>query len=826
MKRPMCSLAVAWLAGMIAAGCGTGKEIKLLLLSYFILIILLLLYLKRNPGQLTPHVQSDWYPQLTLLLFLLPCLLMFGYLRMEQFAAKQELLERPWRLLYEEGERYVTLEGTVKEKSKDDKIVLELKDCVIIGYYGQDNQTAGNCRVRLEAEKEERLSEVFCGNRIRVFGKFSLFPEASNPGQFDAKSYYNGQGMYADVSALQISVLEKEKEEVTNAIFLLKRRFRESLLSLYPQEKAGVLNAMILGDKDLLTENVEELYRKSSIQHILAVSGLHISMLCMGLFRGLRKLTVPIKAAATMGVCFLVFYIILTGASTSSLRAGIMCLVMFGAILARRSYDLLSSLSLAAIVVTFLRPSELTSAGFLLSFGAVLGVALAQEMEYALLQVYNGKRPWWCVFLFGGMIQCVTIPISLWFFYELSPYGIFLNLIVIPLVSLVLGGGILSGILGLFAVAPAKFASGGVYVVLEFYEWLCEAAQHLPFSNVLVGRPALWQMGAYYMVLAVVLWCFFRNVRKTRRPTSVRWLYVLGFSAALLFLPKSLNTEILFLDVSQGDGVLISTGDGTVILSDCGSSDVTGPGEYRLFPALKQKGGLLVEMAIVSHLDHDHISGIRELLTAMPVYEGKFRFVAGYQGAVGVEELVLPKVLEKSEAYLSLEALALEKNVKIRYAEAGEMIYQEDNLLLECLSPCGARESDNDTSLVLLLQTPTLLAWLMGDAGVASEAEVMERLAGVDMENLRAGKRVLLKVGHHGSKTSSGEAFINYVKPDFSVISCGYANTYGHPHKEVVERLLAADSQVFRTDLQGAIKVRLRRFGMPEVFCWRKNQRK
>jgi len=826
LKRPMCSLTVAWLVGMIAAGCGTGKEIKLLLLSYVILIILLLLYLKKNPGQLTQHVQKGWYPQLTLLLVLLPCMPILGHLRMERFMAEQESLERPWKLLSEEGERYVTVEGTVKEKSEDGKFVLELKECEIVGYYGTENQPAGNCRVRIDEEKETWFPEVFCGNRIRVFGTFSMFSEGSNPGQFDAKTYYNGQGMYADVSALRVTVLEEEKDVVTNVLILLKQRFRESLLSLYPQEKAGVLSAMILGDKKLLTEDVEELYRESGISHILAVSGLHISMLCMGLYKLLRKLTVPLKASSAVGVCFLVFYIIMTGASTSSLRAGIMCLVMFGAILLRRSYDLLSSLSLAAMVVTFLQPSEMTSAGFLLSFGAVLGVALAQETEYAVLQVYDGKRPWWSVFLFGGMIQIVTIPISLWFFYELSPYSILLNLIVIPLVSLVLGGGILSGMLGLFAVVPARLASGGVYVVLEFYEWLCEAAQKLPFSNILVGRPVAWQIGLYYAFLGGVLWCFFEKVRKTNRPSSVRWLCVLGLSVALLFLPKSAGTEILFLDVSQGDGVLISTEDGAVILSDCGSSDVTGLGEYRLFPVLKQKGILLVDLAVVSHLDNDHISGIRELLEAMPVYEGKFKFAAEYQGTVGVAELVLPKVLEKSEAYLSLEALAMEKNVKIRYAEAGEIIYQEERLLLECLSPQGARESDNDTSLVLLLQTPSLLSWLMGDAGVDSEAEIMERLATVDIDALRAGKTVLLKVGHHGSKTSSGDAFIGYVQPDFSVISCGYANTYGHPHKEVVERLMAADSQVFRTDLQGAIVVKVGRFGALEVSGWLKNQRK
>ena len=130
-------------------------------------------------------------------------------------------------------------------------------------------------------------------------------------------------------------------------------------------------------------------------------------------------------------------------------------------------------------------------------------------------------------------------------------------------------------------------------------------------------------------------------------------------------------------------------------------------------------------------------------------------------------------------------------------------------MLIECLYPSNAKESENDTSLVLLLQTPQVVAWLMGDAGIAPEMEIMERLAAVKMDALNGGKVVVLKVGHHGSKTSSGEEFIDFVQPDISVISCGYQNSYGHPHASVVERLEMIGSRIFRTDLQGAIIVEM-----------------
>lgn len=842
MKRPMCILAVSWLAGMLLAGNGPAIGTNTVLIIYFILIIFGLLVLKKHPKVLNPHIQSEWYPQLTLLLLLIPCLFLAGFWRAEQFLAKQTEHELPWKLLYEEGETYVTVEGTVKSKNAEEQVTLRLTDCVIIGYYGEENQIAGDCLVSVDDEGKDWLPESFAGNKIRVFGKVSLFQPATNPGQFDAHEYYTGQGLFAAVSALRITVLEDTVAHVSQGMFLLKQRLRDSIAVLYPEKKAGVLAAMILGDKDLLAEEVESLYRQAGISHILAVSGLHISLLCMGLFHGLRKLTLPPKAATVAAVAFLVFYVIFTGVGTSSLRAGIMCVIMLGAGWFRRSYDLLSSLSLAAICVTALRPEELTSAGFLLSFGAVLGVALAQETEYVILQAHGGKRPWWCVFLFGGMIQCITTPVSLWFFYEISPYSILLNLVVIPLVSLILGGGIVSAVLGLFLPAVAKLPVGGTYILLEFYEWLCKVTQKLPFSFVLIGRPEVWQMVLYYSLVFLILLWFFHSVTEIsgqteaavsegKRKKSVAGKEVVLLAGIILafgifLLPGKRNMQMLFLNVSQGDGALITTADGTVILSDCGSSDVSKVGEYRLSPVLKQKGISLVDMAVVSHLDSDHTSGIKELLEAMPVYEDELTFCAGYQGVAGVKEIVLPKVSEKSDAYKELENLAFLKNVQVRYIQAGELLYQEQELLIECIYPHNAKESENDTSLVFLLQTPKALAWLMGDAGITPEAEIMARLSAVNMEALQGGKTVLLKVGHHGSKTSSGDLFVDFVKPDISVISCGYRNSYGHPHAEVVKRLMRAGSQVLRTDLQGAVVVEFGRFGEPKVYGWRKEERK
>ncbi len=655
---------------------------------------------------------------------------------------------------------------------------------------------------------------------------------------------------------------------------------------------------MLLGDKDLLEVEIKELYQKNGISHILAISGLHISMLCMGLFRLLRSIGSSVKLSTFITIVFLIFYICYTGASTSSLRAGIMCIVLLGAKLLRHNYDLLSSLALAAILVTAIRPMEITSAGFLLSFGAVIGVAIAKAIEEKLIQKKvseleeenldkkeiedfekenyfvicrlkkywkkkkESKSLWWSPLLFSGIIQLVTTPISLWFFYELSPYSILLNVIILPFVSFILGGGVISILLGLFVPSLAKFSVGGTYFLLSFYEWIGEHTLKLPYSFVLVGRPSILQIILYYGVLFVLWNVFFVKEEKeevileqelvrnyswdikkikfsskqlygknyfyetSKQKNMIRQIYdkfsemkystyvrklflcvgIIAFVSCLVF-SKTYETELVFLDVSQGDAMFLQTETGKTLLFDCGSSDVLNVGTYRLTPMLKQRGILLLDIVSVSHIDSDHINGIKELLEEMPLYEGEEEFRKNYKGSIGIKTIVLPKVTEPSEEYVALVELAKEKKVEIIYMEVGEPLYQEDGILIECLSPSNAKQSENDTSLVYLLQMKDLVVWMMGDAGVEVEQEIIERIGRKAVEQLK-NKFCVLKVGHHGSKTSSGEAFVKAIEPEVAIISCGYQNKYGHPHTQVLEVLEKVESEICRTDLQGAIKIK------------------
>ena len=848
MKRPMIILSAAWLSGILL-GRLRPEWLMILLCSYVLWILFFLNYLRKYPATLIPYVRRERYGAMTIFLLCLPLLFSGGFFRQQMYERATQGKLSAWQGLEEAGVTHVFVTGTVTGKTvEEEKVILVLSGCEVstAGESGDARVAAGDCQVTVEKEGSKWMAESIIGNRVRVYGKFYLYEEAGNPGQFDAAAYYHGKGLFASVKAMRLEVLSEEVSLLGHGMFLLKQKMREVLCELYPGEKAGVLAAMLLGDKDLLDPMVKELYQQNGISHVLAISGLHISMLCMGLFRVLRRIGAALWSTAVCTVCFLGFYVVFTGAGTSSLRAGTMCLVLLAAKLLRRSYDLLSSLAFAAILVTLIRPQEITSAGFLLSFGAVLGVALAQEVQRKLakIKMQTGKSDgnftvWGALresLLFGGILQLVTLPVSLWFYYELSPYSVLLNLVIIPLATFVLGGGIFSIVIGFFLPKAAGFFAGGVYLLLSLYEWFCQVTQKLPYSFVLIGRPKVWQMIVYYAGLAVVVWRVMREQgtgekkdmgtyiqKKLIRKRSIRYAAGIVFCLLVLLLPKRPEFTLSFLDVSQGDGILLQTGDGEVLLFDGGSTDVNGVGEYRISPFLKQQGIALIDTVSVSHMDSDHYSGVLELLEEMPVYEGRAAYLREYQGRVGICELVLPEVTEPSEEYLNLVTLCAEKKVEVRYLSAGDEFYREEDLRIECLSPVDAKESENDTSLVFLMQTPELVVWLMGDAGVEAEEEILRRFGehAAMVKEIMAEKFCILKVGHHGSKTSTGDVFVSYVEPDVCVISCGYKNSYGHPHADVVRRLLDSGCRIYRTDLQGCVVVKRDCFGETEVRSWR-----
>lgn len=692
-------------------------------------------------------------------------------------------------------------------------------------------------RLLVRAEELVPASEdsFSIGMTVAVEGTLKPLEGPRNPGEFDYRSYLLSQGITGQVSWAKVTAAGGSGKPYPDLLSRLKRYLGGLLEELCGEEEAGLYRSVLLGEKKSLDEEIRDLYQKSGIAHLLAISGLHLSILGMGLYKGFRRLGVPIPLAAACGGAAVASYGMMIGASGSTKRAIFMLLCAFGADWLGRTYDLLSGLGLAAILVSIGEPYQIFQSGFQLSFGAVLGLGLlgkpvGESLGLGDQEKKREKKKFWKKAvrgLLGGLsgslaVQLATAPIVLYHFFRIPVYGLFLNLLVIPLMAYALYAGLLGMVLGaLFPPAGAAVLWLGGQI-FRLYEVLCLASLSLPGSSYLAGRPGAGAIAVYYGLVfgaavlirrrserekvrekeaemvsglgeieegrsSAVLW----TVWKRRLSPALLCFVLLAFAGPFLLRRRPpYGLEVTFLDVGQGDGILLQEG-GTAILIDGGSTDQKSLGSYSLEPFLESRGIGELSWAIVSHGDQDHISGLRYLLE---------------ESQIAVRRLALPALGKGQEVYGELAELATERGGEAVYLEAGDRIKGSDQgLSLTCLYPEGsspgeaAPEDRNRHSLILLAQYGDFRLLLTGDAEWEAEEELAAKGALPQVQ--------ILKAGHHGSATSTSEELLEAVRPAMAVISCGEGNSYGHPAPETLVRLEQYGIQIWITMDCGAVEV-------------------
>lgn len=634
------------------------------------------------------------------------------------------------------------------------------------------------------------MTDARVGNIYRLKGTLYSFEHAGNPGQFDEYQYYHSRGISYRFFMQSGEKLSDSYHWLSHQLCRVQNSFFIQFNRCLPEEEGGLLAAMLLGEKCELSKETKALYQCAGISHILAISGLHISIIGMGLFFLLRRFVLPVRQAALVCGCLLVLYGELTGFPVATQRAIIMTLCVLGARFLGRRYDVYCALSLSALIQMIAHPTELFQAGFLLSYGTVFGIAFF----VGEFQGSNKKYLLWHTIKGSVGIQLVTLPVVVYFYYEINPYSVFVNLLVLPLAGILIPMAILGGITAMVYLTAGKFLFGIVHFILQCYEQLCLLAQHLPGARLILGRPAMWQILLYYGLL--ILWCGIKKYRSQSPPKpvshipreirSVPWLLCVAVLILFFRLPKGNILTITNLDMGQGDCACIRLG-GSTILLDGGSSDKGNVGEYRIVPFLKSQGISRIDKICITHPDSDHTSGLLEILQDK-------RHMGLQIGAV-----VLPGLEKEDEAYRELIQICVDAGVEVEFCNRGDAL-QIRGMTLRCLHPAKEYEwsSVNDYSLVLSLEYGIFRGIFTGDLEQTGEDTCMDGIT----------KSQYLKVGHHGSAGSSSEAFLSRVKPEISVISAGKNNRYGHPSKEVLDRLGKIGSKSIVTADSGAVTVR------------------
>lgn len=633
-------------------------------------------------------------------------------------------------------------------------------------------------RIKLYSGEDRTLfSNLKVGNIILIQGKLYSFSEPGNPGQFNEAQYYREQGIDYRFLVQSLTITNQNYNKRKQWLQQWKNRFLHKLEKCLPEGDAGIMAAMLLGEKSGLTEEIKELYQKNGIAHILAISGLHITMLGTGIFFFLRKFLLPMKGAAALSGILLILYGEFTGFPIATQRAVGMLLCLLLAKVVGRRYDAMNALALSGCIQLFFQPGSLFQSGFWLSYGTVFGILLFTEPFRDMKK--RGNRLWEAVS--GSLaIQLVTLPILLYSYYEFPLYSIFINLIILPFVCFLIGLSAAGIGISFFSLSLGRFLFGTVHFILKYYQLICYKAEKLPLHQIVTGSPFFWQILLYYVFL--LIW---RRFQKKEKKRNYSWLLIAA--VLLLLFPFRGNRELSItnLDVGQGDCTCIRFKQ-TVILVDGGSSDVERIGKYRIHKFLKYNGINTVDMVFLSHSDSDHTNGILEMIEE-----------SGRSGPV-IKTIVLPDIKKQDENYRMLERKCRQSGIQIKKMERGDRI-SIGQLSLRCLHPNRSYEwqSENDYSLVLSVEYGKFRGLLTGDLEEAGEETIKDLLSKVDY----------LKVGHHGSKSSSSEYFLQKLQPKIAVISAGKKNRYGHPAKEVLDRLKKAGSQIYSTIENGAVTV-------------------
>lgn len=683
---------------------------------------------------------------------------------------------------------------------------------------------SGDTLVMVQSDKMPQNLRV--GHHILIKGKYQKVKGAKNPGEFDSYLYYKAMNIRRVVMAGEIQILA-QKPNVMQAVYAIRQGGNTAIQKIFAGKTVGFLQAALFGDKMDLDTDLGENFRYMGVSHLLAISGLHVSILGLSLYHVLRKkLGLGFLSSGMLSGMSLWFYAVLVGNGVSVMRASIMLFLVFVADMLGRSYDMLCAASVSAFVILVYAPFQLFHAGFLLSYGAIFSICAFDICVSKFFNLQKNRKRF--KYLTSLLVTCsiffFTLPLVLYFNFGYSPYSLLFNLLFVPMMGFALYSGLSAIFLSFVHIGAAKVVGIPADAIISFMDRVTSWARTWPHSFVIIGRPALWQIALYYLGWAVLLFAAFRLKNPYRRRKGVILLLVGGICLIGCLRPVSFHTKIYFLDVGQGDGILIQTKTENILI-DFGSSSKRNVGERILMPALLSLGIRRVHHVFLTHKDMDHVNGAARLLeTAMievdNIYLSDFMRADVFEGMDGAQfEIRMNQSnLEKygnvsntvnrkelGDFWYSSGNLknTLEKHrEKIRIISAGFHLDLGDSSLY-CLSPHPKRRysNANEASLVLVFLQDAFCAMFMGDAGKEVEQYILQDYK----EELKHIE--VLKLGHHGSATASSLEFLSTIHPKYAIISYGENNRYNHPHQEVVNALDTLGLQRLETPYHGAIVI-------------------
>lgn len=672
-----------------------------------------------------------------------------------------------------------------------------------------ENKKYQNTNLQLNVKKEkENLSY---GDKIIVKGNFEEASTARNEGGFDYKQYLKTKKIYGIVTVDKKDVKVVNKNNA-NVIELLANKVRNSMKEKIEQNltdaTSGLLSGMLIGDKSNLPKEIQEDFRNSSLSHILAISGMHVAYVMLGITFLISKMKFSKKVSKIITIVILLFFIILTGKTASVERACFMSVYAILASLLHKRANVLASLSISILIILIINPYSILDIGLQLSYGGTLGIVLiypilkkgkkskkerAKENKFQKL-IQKIKEKILDIIRITVSANLVIFPIILYQYNTMSFTFVISNLLISSIIGIIIILGFMSVFASYIFMPLAKIMFFLTQILLNILAQTAHLCAKLPFSKVYFPTPKIYVILIYYLFLIYIILAK-RNIISVKKISKkifiIFIIIVIILNLIVKVIPKAFT--ISFIDVGQGDSMLISTPKGKRILVDGGGtrdSENFDVGRQTLIPYLLNKGITKLDYIVISHFDSDHATGVAQIL-----------------GKIDVSSIILTRQLEENDIYRHILSIAKEKKIKLIYVKEGDVlkiggikisiIHPENKLMIN--NPM------NNNSIVCKVEYNSFSMLLTGDIEMEAEELILRKNI-----NLKAD---VLKVAHHGSKTSTTGEFLKAINPKVALIGVGKNNNFGHPSNEVIQRLKENGTRIYRTDENGEISITVNKKG-------------
>lgn len=766
-KRPAFLMATAFCTGII-----TAFFIRQIFFFMLIFLIIILAYvfclLKKLP----------WKTKILIFGVLLLC----GYI---DYAFQYTFLTSPFQDLYDVPavmSGYIISPCSGNEgKASFDYYVETIKV--------QKSELNINRTVRVNLYNLDSTDELTVGKYINIKGQLRKALPSRNPGSFSYRNYLLSSKIAACISIGSEGIMKKEHEKKLPLLSLgenVQKSILSSLNRNLTEEKSALMSAMLTGYRENLTKPMENAFNASGLIHIMAVSGANIAFLLAPVLWLFRMLGVNRRIGAAMAIPLVFFYVLITGMEASVLRASVMALIILLGRIFDRKAEIINSLCIASLVILIVNPFMLMDVGFQLSTGATAGLGLLYKKIHGQLP---GKIPATIRETISATLaaQAGVLPVLVLCFSKVSVVSLLSNLFVVPLTGITTVMGMISVIADNISHRLGELTGYVLQALLHLILLAANAFASIPWAELNMKHWSIISVFLYYALL-VIAGCSSAGFFTRHKNKVAACVLLLGIVMLVQgFIPEKLN--VTFIDVGQGDSALIKTPGGASMLIDGGGSynelDTLYTGHNILFPVLMHEGIGSLDYAIITHADADHMYGIITLMDIFPV-----------------KKAVLPGYADAAGDFSGFIELCNETGTEIVFLSKGDTIKLDEETRFEILYPDGGSSgysNINNASLCGMLEYKQFQVLFTGDIEREAENILLRDNPDIDCD--------VLKVSHHGGKSGTSGAFLKASRPEAAVISVG-TNSYGHPSKEVLDRLYEAEAKVYTTLEGGAVIVK------------------